>query len=517
MPRRVIRLALVLTVLAVAPCPASASTVPARAPAVSKIDAIVSAKLKRLGIQPAPVSSDEVFVRRVYLDVIGTLPTADEARSFLADRDAHKREKLIDALLERDEFADYWAMKWSDVLRVKSEYPINLWPNAVQSYHHWIRASIRANTPFDRFARDLLTSSGSNFREPPVNFYRAVQSRQPEALAAAVALTFMGTRVEHWPKARLAGMAEFFANVSYKYTQEWKEEIVFFDPDKAGPRRATFPDGTTIALSLDQDPRVIFADWLTAPTNPWFAPAIANRVWAWLLGRGITAEPDDMRPDNPPANPELLAYLAQEVVGSHYDLKHLMRIILTSATYQRSAVAGTADARADANFAHYIQRPLDAEVLIDAIDQITGGTEQYSSPIPEPFTFVPESRRTITLADGSITNELLKTFGRSPRDLGTASERDNKPTAPARLALLNSTQIQRKLEQSQSLQALVRAPMGLPELVTNLYMMILSRSPSADELKAGLTYAASVSNNRRTTTIDVAWALINSPEFLYRH
>ena len=200
---------------------------PARPVPAGQIDKLVFAKLASLGIQPA-VCSDAVFVRRVYFDVIGTLPTAKETSDFLQDPDTkNKRRLLIDRLLERDEFADYWAMKWGDVLRIKAEFPINLWPNAAQAYHRWVRASIAENKPYDKFAREMLTSSGSNFRVGPVNFYRAMQNRTPEGTAMAVALTFMGTRADSWPKERLAGMAAFFAQIGYKPTREWKEEHVY--------------------------------------------------------------------------------------------------------------------------------------------------------------------------------------------------------------------------------------------------------------------------------------------------
>lgn len=490
----------------------------------SVIDELVLARLKQLRIQPATLASDAVFVHRVYLDVIGTLPTADEAQAFLADPDPAKRAKLIDRLLDRDEFADYWAMKWSDLLRVKSEFPINLWPNAVQAYHHWIRSSIRDNMPYDRFVRELLTSSGSNFRVPQVNFYRAVQSRQPQALASAVALTFMGVRTDKWPAARLSDMAAFFASVGYKPTQEWKEEIVFFDPDKppaaapGAPRIAIFPDSTTVRLLPDSDPRELFANWLITPKNPWFTPAIANRVWSWLLGRGIVEEPDDLRPDNPPSHPELLAYLAHELVAAHYDVKHLFRLILNSTTYQQSAIPDASDTVANAaTFSHYIQRPLNAEVLIDAIDQITGSGEQFSSPIPEPFTFIPEDHRAIALADGSITNAIMETFGRPTRDLGLESERTMRVTAAERLALLNGGDVQRKLEQSVTLQALIQTPIGIGQLVTSLYLRILSRPPTTSELTTASNYAQSPGVARRAAALDIAWALINGPEFLYRH
>ena len=302
------------------------------------IDELVFAKLERCNVQPAAVCSDGVFVRRAYLDIIGTLPSGYETKEFVLDPSTNKRRALIDRLLGRDEFADYWAMKWSDLLRVKAEFPINLWPNAAQAYHRWIRTSIRENLPYDQFVRQMLTASGSNFRVPPVNFYRAMQNKEPAGIAQTVALTLMGTRADKWPKDRLAGMAAFFAKVGYKSTAEWKEEIVFFDPGKTNATAtnsldlaaAVFPDGTPAHLSPDRDPREVFADWLIDPKNPWFTRNIANRVWAWLLGRGIIQEPDDIRPDNPPSNPELLALLERELIASHYDLKHLYRLILNS-------------------------------------------------------------------------------------------------------------------------------------------------------------------------------------------
>ncbi len=266
-------------------------------------------------------------------------------------------------------------MKWGDVLRVKSEFPVNLWPNAVQAYHHWIRASLRDNLPYDRFARSLLTSSGSNFRVGPVNFYRAVEGHEPKAIATSVALVFMGSRLVAWPPERQAQMAAFFSQVGYKATAEWKEEIVFFDPDK-GTRASVLPDGTTVRLAATDDPREAFASWLVSPKNPWFARAAVNRVWFWLMGRGIVHEADDIRPDNPPSNPDLLAYLEREFVASRFDVKALYRLILNSTTYQLSSIPATASADAEANFAHALVRPLDAEVLVDAVCQITGTTEQ---------------------------------------------------------------------------------------------------------------------------------------------
>ena len=511
-------------------CPASASDTvsgPYESDAAPtprcQIDKLVFEGLKQLGIQPANICSDAVFVRRACLDVIGTLPTAQEARTFILDKDPNKRSALIERLLQREEFADYWAMKWCDLLRVKAEFPINLWPNAVQAYHRWIRTCIKENRSYDRFVREMLTSSGSNFRVPPVNFYRAVQSKEPQAIAQAVALTFMGVRADKWEKEKLSAMAAFFSQVSYKSTIEWKEEIVCFDPNKLAAQAggealaAVFPDGNSVRLSPDKDPRELFADWLIAPNNPWFTRNIVNRIWFWLLGRGIIHEPDDIRPDNPPGNPELLAYLERELIASHYDLKHIYRLILNSNTYQLSSIPKTNKPEGEAVFSHYPLRRLEAEVLIDALNQITGTTEKYSSAIPEPFTFIPEDQRSIALADGSITSSFLEMFGRPPRDTGLESERSSRPSADQRLHLLNSSHIQRKIEQGPKLRALMQSRRTPREVTTELYLTVLSRFPTDEELKIIATYSKSRRENRREVAIDLIWALINSAEFLYGH
>ena len=486
--------------------------------ATSQVDKLVFAQLARLNIQPV-LCSDAVFVRRAYLDVLGTLPTAKEAKEFIQDPDTdNKRRLLIDSLLDRDEFADYWAMKWGDVLRIKAEFPVNLWPNAAQAYHHWVRSSIADNKPYDKFARDLLTSSGSNFRVGPVNFYRAIQNRTPEGIARAVALTFMGARAETWPTNRLAGMTAFFSKIGYKPTGEWKEEHVFWDPlgssrvagntapgraaiaaignptnytspasipaqTNAVPSEAVFPDGTSAKLSPDRDPREVFADWLITPQNPWFTRSIVNRVWAWLLGRGIIHEPDDIRDNNPPSNPALLAYLEKEMVAGHYDLKNLYRLILNSQTYQLSSLPRFTTPEAEANFASYPLRRLDAEVLSDAINKVAGSSDLYTSPIPEPFTYIPKGMPAVAIADGSISSPFLALFGRSARATGMENERNNKPTPAQWLYLLNSTEVQRKLEQGPNLQALFNSGRKPADTAEMLYLTILSRFPTAEELK----------------------------------
>lgn len=485
----------------------------------NQIDELVFARLNQLGIEPANICSDGVFVRRAYLDVIGTIPTAEEAKKFIFNQNPKKRSILIDRLLQRDEFADYWALKWGDLLRVKAEFPINLWPNGVQAYHRWIRTGIKENIPYDRFAREMLTANGSNFRVPQVNFYLAIQSKEPQAIAQVVALTFMGTRAENWEKDRFSGMAAFFSQVAYKSTAEWKEEIVRFDPDMTMATKAVFPDGTRARLSASKDPREVFAGWLINPKNPWFTRNIANRLWSWLLGRGIIHEPDDIRPDNPPSNPKLLAFLEQELIEAKYDLKHLYKLILNSKTYQLSSIPKTKNPRGPANFSHYPLRRLEAEVLIDALCQITGTTEKYSSAIPEPFTFIPEEQRSIALADGSITSSFLELFGRPPRDTGLESERNNRSSAAQRLHMLNSSHIQRKIERSAKLRPLMQSKRNPRQVVNSLYLTILSRFPTQNELNIVKEYSPPTTGKLkgRDAAIDLVWALINSTEFLYRH
>ena len=491
-------------------------------PAQNKIDELVFARLAKLHLTPAKVCSDPVFVRRVYLDVTGTLPTASEAQPFILDRNPDKRSELIDRLLARDEFADYFAMKWCDLLRIKAEFPINLWPNAAQSYHRWVHDAIRDNMPGDQFARALLTASGSNFENPPVNFYRAMQSRTPAGIAQTVALTFLGARADHWPSNDLARLAGFFANVGYKSTAEWKEEIVYFNPaaTNAGALnsaavKAFFPDGASVKLTPDTDPRTVFADWLIK--NPQFAQNFANRTWAWLLGRGIVQDPDDFRADNPPSNPQLLTYLANELVASGFDVKHLCKMILNSQTYQLAAIPADYRPEAAANFAYYPLRRLDAEVLIDALDQLTGANEKYSSAIPEPYTFIPDNLRSIALPDGSITSSFLEMFGRPARDTGLATERNNRITAAQKLTLLNSSQILKKIEASRMIEYQTTSGRAPAEIVNGMYLGILSRFPTAAEQQVAQEYFKKFGTSRRQPTVDLAWALMNSSEFLYRH
>ena len=490
-------------------------------PFSEKIDEVVFSRQKELGLQRANICSDAVFLRRVYLDLIGTVPTPDEAIAFLEDKFPYKRAALIDRLLQRGEFADYWGMRWGDVLRVKSEFPVNLWPNAAQAYDRWIREGLRRNVPYSKFALEILTASGSNFQNPQVNFYRSAGSKDPKAIARAVALAFMGQRFEKWPAAKQANLAVFFSRIGFKKTDEWKEEVVYFDGldfSHKSPTDATFPDGTTVRLRAGQDPREVFAQWLISSKNSPFAANAVNRIWYWLVGRGIVQEPDDMRADNPPSTPALLALLSQEFVDSGYDLKSLCRGILNSNTYQLSSIPPADQPKGAANFAFCPLRRLEAEVLIDAINQITGSQEEYSSMIPEPFTFIPQDKRSITLPDGSITSSFLEIFGRPPRDTGVLSERGDRTTTSQRLHLLNSNQILGKLNKSEKLREVTKLSGKPNAAATKLYLTFLSRYPTDEELKTLQAYAQSgeVKGSGKALQ-DLAWALLNSPEFIFRH
>jgi hypothetical protein len=517
----------------------------------NRIDEIVFAKLASLGIKPI-LCSDAVFIRRVYLDLTGKLPSAEEAKAFIQSADKNKRAALVDRLLDDTAHVDYWAMKWSDILRVKAEFPVKVWPNAAQAYYRWVWESIAQNKPYDKFARELLTSSGSNFRVGPVNFYRAIQDKTPEGIAGVVSLAFMGSRVHLWPAERRTGMAAFFSQVGYKPTSEWKEEIVFWDPlnsvaiasstaagidavaksvtatnqipqalekplSENGPLAAAFPDGTKVTVPPDRDPREVFAEWLIRPENPWFARAIVNRTWSWAMGRGIIHEADDVRPDNPPSNPELLAHLEKELVSAGYDLKRLKRLIFTSTTYQLSSMPRYKTPEARANFASYLLRRVEAEVLIDALNNITGSADLYTSAVPEPFTYIPHDMTAVELADGSISSTFLTLFGRSSRSTGMETERVNELASPQWLHMLNSATLTSKLQNGPKLAALISAGGKPTEIAERLYLTILSRLPSEADLAAVEIYTKMGVTRGRDMWIDLAWALLNSPEFLLRH
>ena len=499
--------------------------------AAGKLDELVNAKLKLLGIPPSGGCSDPEFLRRAYLQTIGLLPTPEEARAFLADLNPAKRAKLIDRLLNRDEFADFWALKWGDILRIKSEFPVRVWPKGVETYYRWVRESIAQNKPYDQFARELLTSGGSNFHDGAANFYRALPSKDPMSIGETVALVFMGARLgcahchahpqEDWDMQDDLGMGAFFAKIGYKATLEWKEEIVLFNPKGAlrNPRTRALVipkilGGPTLELDKEVDPRGKFADWLVSPQNPWFTKAIANRIWFWLFKRGIVQEPDDMRPTNPPENPELLNYLAGELASHRYDLKHLYRLILNSRTWQRSSATDPANAGDAVHFSHYPIVRLGAEQLSDAICKVTETSEKFQRIIPEPYTFIPPGHRATQLSDGDIGVPFLELFGRPQRDTPYESERNNDTSLWQALYLLNSDQLENKIASGPRTKRLIAEAKTNEQIVEEYFLAALSRPPSAEEKRKVLEYVAA-HKNRGQAIGDVVWALLNTKEFMF--
>lgn len=486
----------------------------------SEIDRLAFTAMREAEVEPALPCSDEVFLRRVYLDVAGRLPELEETREFLRDPAKDRRARLIDRLLESGDYVDYWTMRWCDVLRVKSEFPINLWPDAVQAYHRWVREQVATNRPYDEMATEMLTASGSNFREPAVNFFRAVPGKGSEPIAAAVALTFMGSRIEHWPDPVRAEFEKAFARLAFKPTSEWKEEIVCPDPACFDAFTVRMPDHELLRAAPGADIRVPFTAWLI--DKPRFAEAGANRVWAWVFGRGIVNEPDDIRPDNPASVPGLLEHLGQTFASDGYDQRKLLRRILNSRVYQLSSIPRSGDPRVAGLFAAYPVRRLEAEVLLDVLCALTGTKEGYMSPIPEPFTHVPPSARSVRLSDGSITSPFLELFGRSSRDTGHLLERNNHISEAQRLYLLNSTDLQNRFSRSTKLRALTkgRRARNARDVTEAIYLTLLSRKPTHREIVAALGDRATAREPGPPPPQqleDLVWALVNSKEFLHRH
>jgi hypothetical protein len=516
-------------------------TVPQTAPvpfptleANNEIDKLVYAKLKTMGIPPSGLSTDAEFLRRAYLDTIGLLPTAAEARAFLADRDPQKRARLIDRLLERDEFNDFWALKWGDILRIKSEFPVRLWPKAVAVYYQWLHESLARNKPYDEFARELLTATGSNFRVGPSNFVRAVPTKDARTLGETAALVFMGARMgcarchshpqESWTLDDDLALGAFFAKVNFKATLEWKEEIVYsdFKQNLRDPRTRKvvaprLPDGKTVEAGPEEDPRGRFAQWLTSPDNPWFTANITNRIWFWLMGKGIVNDPDDLRSTNPPTNPELLAYLGQELAAHQYDLKHIYRLILNSRTYQLSSEPNQWNAADTTHFSHYAVKRLTAEQMLDAVSQFTETSEKFRSIIPEPFSNWPADYKATQISDGNTECPFLDQFGRATRDTPYEAERDNDLTMRQVLYFLNSEQFEGKIANSPRIKRLLQPGKSDAEIVDEIYLTALSRFPNAAERKRVTDYLAAKKSARAQAVQDVAWAVLNGKEFIFNH
>jgi hypothetical protein len=491
------------------------------------IDAHVFAKLKVLQIEPAPLCTDEEFVRRAYLDAVGRIPTPAEVRAFVADKDATKRAKLIDSLLELPEFADWWALKWSDRLGVNQRFVGKI--GAVK-YHQWVRGAIAANVPEDEFARTILTAAGGNYSNPPAGFYRRL--RNPEFRAEEVAQLFMGVRIgcakchnhpgENWTQDDYHGVAAFFNRVQYRdgpfFIQQYdKEETVLTrrDAELTHPRtgatvRPKFPGGAVLDPA-DADRRGAFAKWLTAADNPYFARAAANRIWFHLLGRGVIEPVDDFRGTNPPSIPALLDALTADLVAHKFDRKHLIRTIMNSRVYQSSGKKNATNADDVKYFSRYVPRRIGAEALLDAVCDVTG--------VPERFRGFPVGTRAVQLPDGEFPYTFLRVFGRPPRASACECERDNDTTLHMALMLQGGDFIQSKLtDPAGRVASLAASKLTDREVIDELFLLTLARRPTAAELEWITTYFAKQQNRTRQQNYeDVLHALLNHPEFLFQH
>jgi hypothetical protein len=488
-------------------------------PAAGPIDTLVWAKLSTMGIVPSDPADDATFLRRLWLDTVGTLPDSDDVRVFLADRRPDKRARMIDAVLDRDEYADYWALKWADLLLVDRD---NLGDRGAFEFHRWLRARLAKNRPYDQWVRELVSASGDSGANGPVNFFRAL--RTPEEITESVSQVFLGVRVqcarchhhpfEKWSQADFYGMVGFFGGLERKKVGEGRE-LVF----PVGHRQATIPltnqpvptrplDGEAEAPPPGSDPRLRLAGWLTDPENPWFARLLANRLWKHFLGRGLVEPEDDLRTTNPATNEPLLDHLARQVVASRFDLKAVMRLILNARVYQLSGATTPANRDDDQNYSHHYARRLPAEVLLDAVSQVTG--------VSEPFPGRPAGTRAIQLWDNRMPSYFLDVFGRPERNSPCECGRSGEPTMAQALHLMNAPEIEAKLASpSGRVDRLIDAGKCRDEIVEELCLAALGRPAGAKERRV----AAALFDQAppREAAADFLWTLFNSYEFLFIH
>jgi len=448
------------------------------------------------------VCSDNVFIRRTYLTLTGRLPQAQQVKQFLSSKDPKKRAAIIDELLDSEEYVRYMLMRWGDILRIKSEFPSNLWPNGVQAYNRWLYEKIAANTPYNQFVSDLLLSTGSNFRMPAVNFYRAFLKRTPEQIYNNICLLFLGTRTTD-VYGRLC-----FTQLRYKSTKEWKEEIIFVDYGmKPLLNRIKMSDNQEIDLTTGQDWRRTYVGWLTSKQNKRFAGVMANRIWYWMMGNGIVHEPDDWSDSNLPTNPALLDFLTERFIETNYDVKALIRMVLNSNVFQGPTIPQGS----------YVSQRLPAEVIVDALADLTGVSDAYQSRVPEPFTFYPEGTRSVDLGDATVSSSTLELFGRVSRDVSLESQRSNALTSKQLLYLMNSSELEDRIRNSKKLKDVVAQQKDVEGICREITLMTLSRYPTPPEIK--LFHAFAQVNNLSLSNLayTILWTQLNSAEFLYNH
>ena len=484
------------------------------------IDRLVNAKLRKLNIVPSGNATDAQFMRRTYISIIGTLPTPNEAQRFLDDTSPRKRDRLVNELLKRPEYADYWALKWSDVLRVDRRA---LGHKGARRYYSWIRQNIANNTSLDGFAKQLLTLRGPTARSPQAGFYTVVGG--PGALASTVSQVFLGVRIEcaqchhhpfdRWSQTDYYGMRAFFQQVSRKGTSRGEVILAQGDPETKHPRSGdkiyAYALGTRMPeKSPDGDRREVLADWMIAADNPWFARNAANRIWAHFMGRGLVEPIDDFRDTNPPSNPDLLDSLAKHLIEHKYDAKQLIRAITSSYSYQRSTAPNSTNEKDEQNYSRALLKRMDAEVLLDGVNRVTGSDEKFRG--------VPYGYRAIQLWDSEVDHYFLKLFGRPTRKTTCACERSAEPTVNQVLHLLNSAEIQAKIShEAGSVASMVETYADDTKLVDRLYLTFFARYPNSEERSIGLDYFKSSGRGRRAAAEDLAWSLMNSLEFVFNH
>jgi hypothetical protein len=505
------------------------------------VDSHVFAKMRDLRMNPASSSSDSVFVRRIYLDLIGLLPTAEEARTFVADRRGDKRARLIEQLLERPEFADCWALKWADLLRVEAH---SLDSKGVQNFHHWIRQSVATNKPLDQFARELIGARGSTYQNPAANYYRP--NRNPVARAKAVAQVFLGTRLQcaechnhpfdRWTQDDYYDWARLFGSLTYKVLEnkreidsdqhEWNgEQIVFLASrnDVKNPRTGKNATprflGDVRAVSASQeDPLREVALWIASSNNLRFASVQANRVWYQLFGRGLVDPPDDFRATNPASHPELLEALAADFARHHFSLKYLIRLLANSYTYQQASEPDNPSAADEMNYSHAIVQRLHAEPLLDCQSQVAG--------VPLKFAGYPPGLRAAQLPGvrpesknkrrANATDQFLEVFGKPPRLVSSDTERSCESNMGQALQLINGPTVQELLGQKENrLTRLLASDKSNNQILDELFWTALSRPPTPSE-RTDLLRGLDTAKDRRAELEDILWALLNSKEFLFR-
>lgn len=492
------------------------------------IDGHVYRRLKQLNIVPADVCSDAEFLRRVQLDLIGTLPTAAEARRFLSDARPNRRELLVDELLARPEFATYWALKWADLLRVDRQA---LGHKAAYDEYRWIRTALAKNMPLDAFARAVVTAEGPLSENPQGYLFKAVP--QPGPAASAVSQVFLGVRIEcaqchhhpydRWSQTDYAGMTAYFTQLQNKKSPFGEILTAVGDPQTKHPRTGE----TVFAHPLGQpmpeknvagDRRVELAAWMTSPENPYFARNLANRVWAHMLGRGLVEPVDDVRATNPPSNPELLTALAKSLIDQKYDLRAFLKSVAMSRTYQQSTTTNATNAKDEQNYSRALLKRMDAEVLLDALCAATG--------VPERYEGAPPNTRAIELWDSQVDHYFLKLFGRPVRVTACECERVSEPSVAQVLHLLNSQRVQEKLgHEGGAIAKLVREQPSDARLAEELYLTIFSRLPTTEETQTAVNFLQSAkpaagktpADARRTAAEDLAWTMLNSLEFVFNH